>query len=304
MLGGRVWLLPLPCSFFGQWPAAAFNGVLALRAKSRVKQDEAVRTCEHRHLPPPPPAANFALCVTPPLPVRSSPCSDPPPPPPRPLYGSFVRPLVDLERTAACRRCSGSGFIDCPACQGRGRLPRGGYQKRNPVNASRVVGGRLVWSSSGAGCFRACRAPIQLSWACPTCGPSVPTEHLLNADDIAANWPPFAGSRWTAMERTLGWRHFQAVQKRGQGRDAFVLLESTCDRDTKLWVRPDASHLLATVARWNASWGRQLQRKSADACACMSCGSGAGCRCGAPHWACICFGAGETPFITSMRPCR
>ena len=38
------------------------------------------------------------------------------------------------------------------------------------------------------------------------------------------------------MERTLGWRHFEAVQKRGQGREAFVLLESTCDRDTKLWV--------------------------------------------------------------------
>lgn len=38
------------------------------------------------------------------------------------------------------------------------------------------------------------------------------------------------------MERTLGWRHFEAVQKRGQGREAYVLLESTCNRDTKLWV--------------------------------------------------------------------
>ncbi len=93
--------------------------------------------------PPPLPAAAATACimqrqVLPALPPCI--CSEPPPRPQQPLYGSFVRPVVDLERTSVCRRCSGSGHVPCPACSGMGRLPRGGYQKRNPVNASRVVG--------------------------------------------------------------------------------------------------------------------------------------------------------------------
>lgn len=39
------------------------------------------------------------------------------------------------------------------------------------------------------------------------------------------------------MERTFGWRHFRALQKRGKGKDTFVLLAATCDEATQLWVR-------------------------------------------------------------------
>jgi len=46
-----------------------------------------------------------------------------------------------------------------------------------------------------------------------------------------------AGSKWTAMERTFGWRHFRCVQKRGQGKATLVLLQATCDDSTQLWVR-------------------------------------------------------------------
>ena len=39
------------------------------------------------------------------------------------------------------------------------------------------------------------------------------------------------------MERTFGWRHFRASQKRKQAGDVFVLMVSTCDEATQFWVR-------------------------------------------------------------------
>jgi tryptophan-rich hypothetical protein len=39
------------------------------------------------------------------------------------------------------------------------------------------------------------------------------------------------------MERTFGWRHFRVLQKRGQGKAAYVLMAATCDEQTQFWVR-------------------------------------------------------------------
>lgn len=124
------------------------------------------------------------------------------------LYGDFVRrPLVSpYKRTAACRRCSGCGTMPCTDCAGSGRLRRGGYQKRNPVSAVRVI-----------------------------------------------------GSKWTAMERTFGWRHFRVLQKKGQGKDTFVLMAATCDESTQLWVNMQN---LKDRARWASGW---LQRQEMQA---------------------------------------
>ncbi|KAK9840819.1 hypothetical protein WJX81_007156 [Elliptochloris bilobata] len=45
------------------------------------------------------------------------------------------------------------------------------------------------------------------------------------------------GTKWTARQRTLGWRHFHAVQQlREEGGEKYVLLVSTCDNQTKLWL--------------------------------------------------------------------
>ena len=38
------------------------------------------------------------------------------------------------------------------------------------------------------------------------------------------------------MERTFGWRHFRVTQKRREGKEAFVLMVSTCDESTQFWV--------------------------------------------------------------------
>lgn len=44
------------------------------------------------------------------------------------------------------------------------------------------------------------------------------------------------GSKWTAMQRTLGWRHFRCTQKRKTGGQTYALLVATCDEGTQ--VRP------------------------------------------------------------------
>ena len=84
-------------------------------------------------------------------------------------------------------------------------MRRGGYQKKNPINMSRII-----------------------------------------------------GSKWTAMERTFGWRHFHATQKRKEGKSTYVLLVSTCDEKTQFWVmmRPLNSkhHSCQPTLPWDGSF--------------------------------------------------
>ncbi|KAL4853668.1 hypothetical protein ACK3TF_005387 [Chlorella vulgaris] len=131
---------------------------------------------------------------------------------------AFVRqPLISpYKRTAACRRCDGCGSVQCTQCGGTGRLARGGYQKRNPINVARVI-----------------------------------------------------GSKWTAMERTFGWRHFRVMQKKGQGKGTFVLMTATCDESTQFWVNMQN---LKDRDRWASGWlqkqetlALEQQRKQAAA---------------------------------------
>lgn len=49
------------------------------------------------------------------------------------------------------------------------------------------------------------------------------------------------GSKFTAMETTLGWRHFHAKETRKMAGSRVVLLVATCDEDVQLWVPVKAS---------------------------------------------------------------
>ena len=50
-----------------------------------------------------------------------------------------------------------------------------------------------------------------------------------------------ADSKWTAMEETLGWRHFRVTQKRkvasasGGSGLTFLLMTASCDESAKVW---------------------------------------------------------------------
>lgn len=45
-----------------------------------------------------------------------------------------------------------------------------------------------------------------------------------------------AGSKWTALQRTLGWRHFRATEKTKRGKHVYALMMATCDPAACLWV--------------------------------------------------------------------
>lgn len=89
---------------------------------------------------------------------------------------------------------------------------------------TRVVGGSSPW-------FVPWRLPRSAALAALRCPAAL---HCFFCFSVPRD--PSAGSKWTAMERTFGWRHYSVLQKRGQGRETLVLMVSTCDSSTQFWV--------------------------------------------------------------------
>lgn len=54
----------------------------------------------------------------------------------------FVVPRRRLYPLLPCWRCKGSKQTACSGCAGQGRLPKGGYHRRNPVRVERLVGSK------------------------------------------------------------------------------------------------------------------------------------------------------------------
>jgi tryptophan-rich hypothetical protein len=98
------------------------------------------------------------------------------------------------------------------------------------------------------------------------------------------------GSKWTAMERTLGWRHYRATQKRQQGEGGwFVELVATCDDTVKLWVNIKT---LKDRSAWAAGWLQRRELEALESSArgskeCKACGGGGKIPCP------VCSRAGE-----------
>lgn len=67
------------------------------------------------------------------------------------------------------------------------------------------------------------------------------------------------GTKWTALERTFGWRHFEVKEvlsikgdpKKKNSKQTYVLLEATCDGTARLWVDVD---ILKSRKIWSAGW--------------------------------------------------
>lgn len=119
-------------------------------------------------------------------------------------------------RQAQCPLCQGHTQVPCDACGGRGRLTKGGYHANNPVSVARIVGA-------------ACSLHNLCIYAHPAqsgCG---------NVDHVVTRRVD-VGSKWTALHRTLGWRHFTATHKMKGGRHTYALLVATCDTTASLWV--------------------------------------------------------------------
>lgn len=59
------------------------------------------------------------------------------------------------------------------------------------------------------------------------------------------------GSRWTARQPTLGWRHFQVTNRKNQGQWVFAEMVAACDPTVRFWLN---AQLLKDRAVWQAGW--------------------------------------------------
>ncbi|KAG1653549.1 hypothetical protein FOA52_008214 [Chlamydomonas sp. UWO 241] len=60
------------------------------------------------------------------------------------------------------------------------------------------------------------------------------------------------GSKWTAMQETLGWRHFRVAEQRNRTAGlVFLLMQASCDPSAQLWVN---STLLKDRSKWGMGW--------------------------------------------------
>lgn len=70
-------------------------------------------------------------------------------------------------------------------------------------------------------------------------------------------FPHLVGSKWTARQKTLGWRHFQVVNRKNQGALVFAELVAACDPEVRFWINAKG---LKNRNLWTAGW-RSLQEQ-------------------------------------------
>lgn len=73
-------------------------------------------------------------------------------------------------------------------------------------------------------------------------------------------FPHLLGSKWTAQQRTMGWRHFQVVNRKNEGRLIFAELVASCDPTVKFWIN---ASVLKNRRLWKAGW-QTLEQISSD----------------------------------------
>ncbi|MEM8829764.1 MAG: TIGR02450 family Trp-rich protein [Cyanobacteria bacterium P01_G01_bin.19] len=49
-------------------------------------------------------------------------------------------------------------------------------------------------------------------------------------------FPFLLGSKWTAKQKTWGWRHFQVINRKNKGKWVFAEMVASCDPQTKFWL--------------------------------------------------------------------
>ncbi|MGF1535265.1 MAG: TIGR02450 family Trp-rich protein [Elainellaceae cyanobacterium] len=64
-------------------------------------------------------------------------------------------------------------------------------------------------------------------------------------------FPNLLGSKWTACQPTLGWRHFQVKNRKNEGRWVFAELVAACDPTVRLWLN---AQVLKDNELWQAGW--------------------------------------------------
>jgi len=64
-------------------------------------------------------------------------------------------------------------------------------------------------------------------------------------------FPHLVGSKWTAHQSMMGWRHFQVVNRKNQGMWVFAEMVAACDPAVRFWLNV---RLLSDRALWQPGW--------------------------------------------------
>lgn len=64
-------------------------------------------------------------------------------------------------------------------------------------------------------------------------------------------FPYLVGSKWTAQQQVWGWRHFQVVNRKNQGRWVFAEMIAACDPQVRFWIN---AKLLKDHSQWQPGW--------------------------------------------------
>lgn len=64
-------------------------------------------------------------------------------------------------------------------------------------------------------------------------------------------FPHLLGSKWTARQKTFGWRHFQVINRQDGGQWVFAELVSSCDPSVRFWIN---AKQLKDIDLWQAGW--------------------------------------------------
>ena len=75
-------------------------------------------------------------------------------------------------------------------------------------------------------------------------------------------FPHLVGSKWTARQKTLGWRHFQVVNRKNQGGLVFAELVAACDSEVRFWINAKG---LRNRDLWTAGWQSLQEQESLQA---------------------------------------
>ncbi|AFY69298.1 hypothetical protein Pse7367_0999 [Thalassoporum mexicanum PCC 7367] len=64
-------------------------------------------------------------------------------------------------------------------------------------------------------------------------------------------YPHLVGSKWTAKQKTFGWRHFVVTNRQNLGQLVFAELRAACDDSVRFWVNAKG---LKRRSLWQPGW--------------------------------------------------
>jgi tryptophan-rich hypothetical protein len=71
-------------------------------------------------------------------------------------------------------------------------------------------------------------------------------------------FPYLLGSKWTSQKKIDGWRHFQVINRKNQGKWVYAEMVASCDSEVRFWIN---AKLLQDRSTWQPGW-QSLQEMS------------------------------------------